>query len=230
MRRDSADGLDAPNLIRVIIAAMTPASTRPGRSCTAFDGPTRVASGPLDDVAVRLRRRLARHPDARLLVFDDHTGALVDVDLGGGEGAVRQRVVSKTPERVGVDTPAVAAPARGPGRPRLGVVAREVTLLPRHWEWLGSQPGGASVALRRLVDEARKARAGADARRRSQEAAYRFMTAVAGDYPGYEEALRALFAGSADGFDACVRAWPADVSAYARHLAAGALAAREEAS
>ena len=88
------------------------------------------------------------------------------------------------------------APApRGPGRPKLGVVAREITLLPRHWEWLAQQTGGASVAIRKLVDEARRATATtAIASASAQEAAYRFMSAMAGNLPHFEEAIRALFA------------------------------------
>lgn len=170
---------------------------------------------------------MARHPEATILFFDDETGALVEVDLRGTPAEVRRRIEdSAAATRAAADTAPPVAP-RGPGRPKLGVVAREVTLLPRHWEWLGSQPGGASVALRRLVEEARKANAGADRRRRSQEAAYRFMSAVAGDYPGYEEALRALFAGARDRFEEHVHGWPADVQAYARRLANGAFDSRE---
>ncbi len=119
------------------------------------------------------------------------------------------------------EEPPIAAP-RGPGRPRLGVVAREVTLLPRHWEWLGGQPGGASVALRKLVEQARKANGGRDRQRRAQEAAYRFMSALAGDLAGFEEAIRALFAGDRARFDQLVAPWPVDVGEYARRLGARA--------
>jgi hypothetical protein len=94
-----------------------------------------------------------------------------------------------------------------------------VTLLPRHWEWLNAQPGGASVALRKLVEEARKLKGPRDARRAGQEAAFRFLSAIAGNYPGYEEALRALFAGDGEKFDTMIRKWPADVRAEARRLA-----------
>ncbi len=111
----------------------------------------------------------------------------------------------------------------GAGRPRLGVVAREVTLLPRHWQWLSSQPGGASVALRKLVDEARLANIGKDRVRQSQEAAYRFMSAMAGDAPGFEEAARALFAGDEHRFEQCISVWPEDVRDHAKRLAKDAL-------
>ena len=120
------------------------------------------------------------------------------------------------------------ATPRGPGRPRLGVVPREVTLLPRHWQWLASQPGGASVALRRLVDEARRSSVGRDRVRRAQEVSYRVMTALAGDLPGFEDALRALFARDGAAFDRHVATWPDDVRDYARRLAAPALAGETE--
>ena len=107
-------------------------------------------------------------------------------------------------------------------RPKLGVIAREVTLLPRHWEWLSSQPGGASVALRKLVEEARRANAGRDRIRQAQEAAYRFVSVLAGNLPGFEEACRALFAGDAARFDSLVQGWPAGVRNHAQRLAARA--------
>ncbi len=77
------------------------------------------------------------------------------------------------------------AEPRGRGRPKLGVVAREVTLLPRHWDWLNAQPGGASVALRKLVEQARRANGDADRARAAREAAYHFMSAMAGDLPAF---------------------------------------------
>ena len=96
--------------------------------------------------------------------------------------------------------------------------------MPRHWEWLNGQPGGASVALRKLVEEARRTNAGRDRVRNAQEVAYRFTSAIGGDLPGYEEATRALFAGDSARFEATIAAWPADVGAYALKLAADAFA------
>ncbi|ALG74007.1 hypothetical protein VY88_19335 [Azospirillum thiophilum] len=176
--------------------------------CTAFRGDRRLAAGDAPSVARALRTALAAEPDGPLvLVFDDATGRAVDLDLRetGGE---------------------LAAPhtPRGPGRPKLGVVAREVTLLPRHWDWLNAQPGGASVALRKLVDEARKEGEAKDRMRRAQEAAYCVMSALAGDRPGYEEAVRALYAADRLLFDGLTADWPADVRDYARALAADAFA------
>src|SRR3546814_490284 len=111
----------------------------------------------------------------------------------------------------------VAEAPRGRGRPKLGVTAREVTLLPRHWDWLAAQPGGASVALRKLVEQAM--RDDRQTRRAAQEAAYRVMTALAGDLPGYEEAIRALFAGDRQRFEQQIAGWPADLRDYVTRLA-----------
>ena len=178
--------------------------------CTAFDGPRLLARGPLADVALAVKAALAQRPTAALLAFDDASGRVIDLDLRGTDAEVVARL-----RRDGDDT----APARGRGRPKLGVVAREVTLLPRHWEWLAAQPGGASQALRRLVDQARRADGGRSRLRAAQEAAYRFMAAMAGDLPGFEEASRALFAADRNRFAEHTAAWPDDVRAYARELA-----------
>lgn len=192
-------------------------------TCTAFVGTSRVASGTRTEVASAARGAFQREPTSPVLVFDDATGEQVDVDLrvAGKDLAARSATDGAQPPATPDDEP--RAETRGPGRPRLGVVAREVTLLPRHWEWLAGQPGGASVALRKLVEHARKANEETDRRRRAQEAAYRFMSAIAGDLAGYEEAIRALFAGDRSRFDEFTASWPPDVSDYARALATEAL-------
>ncbi len=156
-------------------------------------------------------------PASTIVVFDDQTGEFIDLDYRGTPADVARRV-----EAMAEAADARADVPRGPGRPKLGVVAREVTLLPRHWEWLATQPGGASITLRRLVEHARRASGGKDRVRRSQAAAYRFMSAMAGAEPGFEEAARALFAGSLERFDALVEGWPPDVRDHARRLAVGA--------
>ena len=171
-------------------------------NCIAFSGTKRIASGDLKEVAAKAKEARDRDQWAQVLIFDDETSELIEADARGVPEEVRQR----------------------PGRPKLGVVAREVTLLPRHWEWLASQPGGASVAIRKLVEQARLANRGADRRRRAQEAAYRFVTAMAGNEPGYEEAIRALFAGKPERFDEMVEAWPEDVREHAKKLAGAAFA------
>lgn len=184
-------------------------------SYCAFLGHRRVADGPLPQVA---RAAAALQPDASaepLLVFDAD-GRQVELDLRGGPDQAAAHATAS------LAAPPSPAPARGRGRPQLGVVAREVTLLPRHWEWLAAQRGGASVTLRRLVDEARRGAGGADAMRAARERAYRFLQSIAGNLPGYEEALRSLFAGDLGRFADSTVSWPPDVRQHAHVLAAGA--------
>lgn len=173
---------------------MTQAHTQ---TCTAFAGDTIIARGTPREVAPAVKA--ATEAGEAVLVFDDADARLVEFDLRGDLEVVLARL-----------TPPPVAP-KGPGRPKLGVTAREVTLLPRHWDWLSAQPGGASVALRKLVEGALREAEGPDRARRAKEAAYRFMTAMAGDRPGYEDAVRALFAGDAAGLEAAVAAWPEGV-------------------
>ncbi len=174
-------------------------------SWTAFQGHSRIAQGPLAEVALAVRKQ---DPGAGLiLIFDDATGRVLDLDLRGSDDEVRKRFA-----------PPADGPARGRGRPRLGVTAREVTLLPRHWDWLAGQPGGASAALRRLVDEARKTDDGRTALRQARERCYRFLSGIAGDLPGFEEASRALFAGDGDRFRGLIADWPADIRDHALRL------------
>ena len=161
-----------------------------------------LARGDLESVTQAARQQ----GQGSLLMFDSATGLETDVGLRDVPAAGRA-------ERDALES----RPVRG--RPKLGVVAREVTLLPRHWDWLAVQPGGASAALR-LVDQARRERADDDARRQAQEAAYRVATALAGDRPGYEEAIRALFANDMAAFTRLIDAWPPDISAYLRDLTA----------
>ena len=182
--------------------------------CIAFEGTKCIGSGDMEEVALKAKEALDRGGWASVLIFDDNTSELVELDLRGTPEEVRRRLQSATNHE--------SEAARRPGRPKLGVVAREVTLLPRHWEWLNSQPGGASVALRKLVEEARRVNKTKDEVRLAQEAAYRFMRAMAGNEAGFEEATRALFAGAPDRFDSMVAGWPADVREHAKKLASGA--------
>jgi hypothetical protein len=175
---------------------------------TAFAGPSLIATGDAAHVAAAARAQ------AGVLIFADDTGERVELDGRSG--------------RLAVDRAApVAQPVRpGRGRPKLGVVAREVTLLPRHWDWLATQPGGASAALRRLVEDARRALAGADRARQARQAVYSVMSALAGDLPGFEAATRALYAGDGAAFDAIVDSWPEAIGDYVARLAATERAAR----
>jgi hypothetical protein len=193
------------------------------KPCTVFAGTRLFARGPLIDMALAVKTMDADAHPGTVLTFDDATGVVVDLDLRGDTAAIVSRLADRARDESSARTrrkPADAdAPARGRGRPRLGVVAREVTLLPRHWDWLAAQSGGASQALRRIVDEARRNDGGKTQRRAAQEAAYRFMTTMAGDLAGFEEASRALFAGDERRFIEQTAAWPEDVGAHARILA-----------
>lgn len=187
-------------------------------SWIAFDHTTCVASGAPLDVARQAKDWVERHQDANLLVFNALTSEPIELDLRGSRTAVLGRAASH-PTLLAPHPPEdLPAPARGPGRPRLGVVAREVTLLPRHWEWLASQSGGASVALRKLVEQAARANQHVDALRVARESAYRFMNAMAGDEPGFEEATRALFHGDLASAAKHMAAWPTDVRKHAVKL------------
>jgi hypothetical protein len=170
---------------------------------TAFARAQRIATGLPETVARTVKRQLELNPGTPILVFDRATGRVVDLDLRGTEDDVadRYRIVSPLP----------FAEARERGRPKLGVVSREVTLLPRHWDWLAEQQGGASAMLRRLVEGAIKERQGLDGARRATEAGYRFMSAIAGDLPNFEDASRALFAADQVALEARTAEWPADV-------------------
>lgn len=176
-------------------------------TCTAFAGTRRIARGEPMDVVVAVKA--AMDAGEAVLVFDDADARVVEFDLRGDIEAIQARLAPPPEEK------------RGPGRPRLGVTPREVTLLPRHWDWLASQPGGASVVLRKLVEAALREAEGPDRIRKGREAAYRFMTAMAGDQPGYEAAVRALFAGDAAGLDLTMAPWPVDITEMAGRLAQG---------
>ena len=205
----------------------TPTPTTP-LTLTAFAGGRRLATGTIDEIARALAGFDAGYEP--ILVFDDATGAQVDAPQPAGTRALSApHARSTTITRSAAGTPAASkrdsAPPPAVGRPRLGVVAREITLLPRHWEWLAEQPGGASAALRRLVDEARRTRSGSHARRLAKERTYRFMSAIAGHLPGFEEAARALFGQGSDAataFTERIAAWPPDVRAYLVESSRGA--------
>lgn len=201
-----------------------PAEGASARQVTAFQGSRRIASGLLADIVPTIVAAQRREPESPLLVFDDATGQLVDLDLRQPAAEPASHAI-RQPRRTRAEAPPSApAPARGVGRPRLGVVAREVTLLPRHWEWLNRQPGGASVTLRKLVDEARRGGAERERVRNAQEATYRFLLAMAGNLPGYEEAMRALFASHRERFEELLAPWPPDIREHALQLAAEAFA------
>lgn len=198
------------------------ASLSQSHSYTSFDGHRRVASGSLLTVALAVRRSLDAGAAGPVLIFDDSTGRSIDIDTRGTDAELAARFAAQAEADVEaeiVPEDAQSEEPRGRGRPKLGVVAREVTLLPRHWEWLAAQPGGASVVLRKLVDEARRTHGDRDRVRKAQERAYHFMSTMAGDFAGFEEASRALFANDEPRFSELIAGWPVDVRDYAALLA-----------
>lgn len=208
--------------------------------CTAFEGSRCIASGELKVVALLAKTAVDRSPEngtpLSVLIFNDATSEVIEQDWRGSISDFQHRfdlmaqkharmAAHECPEALAVakvtetsDTATLTDAARGPGRPKLGVVAREVTLLPRHWEWLGSQPGGASVALRKLVEVARRSSDVQDRVRHASAVGYKFMSTIAGHEPGFEEASRALFAGDQAGFEAMTGTWPKDVQTHLKKI------------
>lgn len=172
------------------------------QSYSAFSEDRLIAFGSLSAVISAAKLYLDSSPDSpQLLIFEDRTGRQVDFDFSGTLEEVQARALPP-PERT------------GPGRPKLGVVSREVSLLPRHWEWLEAQSQGISASLRRLVDEARKRDPGELRARKGREAVSKFMTAIAGNRVNYEEASRALFASDNARFEELIAEWPEDIRAH----------------
>jgi uncharacterized protein len=178
---------------------------------TAFADQSLVASGAPAEVLQALMDAVKAQPERNYLLFDDATGRCLDLYLQG----TLEQALAQLPRPA---TPPPASDKPGPGRPKLGVVPREVTLLPRHWDWLASQPGGASVALRKLVEAASRASRARDQARASLEACYNFMSNMAGDLPGFEDATRALFAADFKAVPAFMANWPTDIREHAETL------------
>jgi hypothetical protein len=184
------------------------------QSFTAFAGQRQLASGTLAEVALAVKRAGQPQP---VIIFSDATGRSLDLDLRGSDQEVLARLPAGPSPAPAPESP--ASEPRGRGRPKLGVVAREVTLLPRHWEWLNAQPGGASVALRKLVDEARRGSGDRDRLRAARDAAYHFMSTMAGNLAHFEEAARALFADDRRRFVSLIADFPTDIRDHIVRLA-----------
>jgi len=179
---------------------------------TAFEGTSRLFHGSFQDVVLKIKERLGRAENSPVLIFSDETGKTMDFNFQGGRKDVLKRLevyVSRLESQ----------PSSGPGRPRLGVISREISLLPRHWEWLANQPGGTSATIRKLVEEARKRSSSRPGIKQLQERTYRFMSVMAGDMQGYQEALRALYRADRRKFFLHIENWPADVRSYVIELA-----------
>lgn len=206
-----------------------PVSSHPSPQWTAFDGIRLLSRGTPLAVATAVQAALKLDPNACVLTFDDQAGRVVDLDVRGGPEELSARLAPLLAPLDATNTQPDADDnhARSPGRPKLGVVAREVTLLPRHWDWLSAQPGGASVTLRKLVDTARNASGAQDRIRQAQARADRFMMAMAGNLPGYEEVARALYAGQQERFTELTQGWPDDLRDHSRRLADGAFGSEQ---
>lgn len=200
---------------------------------TAFEGSHRIASGSLKEVALATKPVVDSWASSisppPILIFEDASSEVIELDWRGTLADVEARLnaldpvmTAAMPPEPAEEPPLMADAPRGPGRPKLGVSAREVTLLPRHWEWLARQPGGSSVALRKLVETARLASETKDRVRHCGAVAYKFMSTMAGHELGFEEASRALFAADAAGFAQRIAAWPADVQTHLKKIAADA--------
>ncbi len=193
------------------------------KSCTAFAGSRRIATGDLAEVALKTNAVIASGEQAPVLIFDDLTSEQLEVDLRGSAHDVLARLEKSAGKDKSEDVLAQSGEnaKRGPGRPKLGVIGREVTLLPRHWDWLNSQPGGASITLRKLVQAAKRANQGQDRIRVARDATYKFMAVMGGNLPDFEEATRVLFAKKKDRFkefEKQVRTWPRDIRRHVIRL------------
>ncbi len=194
--------------------------------CIAFAGSRCVASGDLLHVALKTKEMIDSGENEAILIFKTSDSVPIELDFRGSLNQFKQRLheLSINQHISGMDSSLGEVTQQGisrrPGRPKLGVVPREVTLLPRHWEWLANQPGGASVTLRKLVEEAKRTNINSNEKRQSQECTYRFMSVMAGNFPGFEEATRALFAADTTRFNVLIDAWPVDIKSHARKIAA----------
>jgi hypothetical protein len=204
--------------LTLLSIVMSPQPTPNAPTWIAFTKTRRIARGPAREVAAAVKAHVDGHPDAPVLVLDAVSSRPVEIDLRGSLAAVLKRLPLPPVEAKPAAEAATEEPPRGPGRPKLGVVAREVTLLPRHWDWLASQPGGASVVLRKLVERALRASVETDRLREATESAYRFMHHLAGNEAGFEEASRALFAGDFARLKDQIAKWPRDVRSHLLEL------------
>jgi hypothetical protein len=174
---------------------------------SVFDGYQRIYQGDLQGLIQNIK---PQDPNVTLLIFNDLTGKILDINFNVPAEQIYDSIIQTYPE--------LAPKPKTRGRPKLGVIAKEITLLPRHWEWLAEQRGGASATLRRLIDQARKATLEESQKRKMHERTYQFLHAIAGDLPNYEECLRALFANNLMTFRKYLSDWPADIQAYAEQL------------
>lgn len=183
-------------------------------SYTAFENSQRIAHGDLESIALSVKKRLKINREARVLIFSDSTGKQVDLDLSGSDKDVLERLKMYSQQSSTART--------GAGRPKLGVIAREISLLPQHWEWLTNQEGGASATLRKLIDDKIKFNSSEkEIIKKSQEVTYKFLSAIAGDLPQFEEAIRYLYRKDKKKFIDLIDTWPPDIVQHALTLSEG---------
>jgi hypothetical protein len=187
----------------------------PTDTYTAFEGNKQIFEGSFSDVILKIKKRLDKEVNSSILIFSNSTGKTIDFNFQGNERDVLRRLEVYVTDVAPIDN-------TGPGRPKLGVMSREVSLLPRHWEWLATQSGGASATLRNLVEEAKKKSASGNQIKLAQERTYKFMSVIAGDFEGYEEAIRALYKKDKKNFISLIQGWPNDIKNYAIEMAAPA--------
>jgi hypothetical protein len=192
-------------------------------SWIAFDGTKKISYGSPDQVAADVKTYVDAYPHCNLLAFDAITSQQLDMDAPGSLFAALYSLPGEQLTAESDSSTQELNPTKSVGRPKLGVTAKEVTLLPRHWDWLTAQPGGASVALRKLVEQAQRANKDLDRMRVARDAAYKFMNAMAGNEPGFEEATRALFAGNLIALRSLTEAWPKDIRDHNLLLAEASL-------
>ncbi len=180
------------------------------RTYTVFAGMRRIGAGTVTDVARGAKAYLDGGGPETVLILDDETGGQVELDFQGTLEEVLERLAND---------PDFAPPRPRVGRPRLGVISREVSLLPRHWEWLSQQRGGVSGALRKLVEEASRSRFESEQASRARDATAKFMWCIAGNLPDFEEATRALYANDYKRLQSLIQSWPSDVRGHVERLA-----------
>lgn len=179
----------------------------------AFKKEKLIAEGDLKKVILKTKRELMRSPESAILIFSNETGKTMDFNFQGSENEVLSRLEVFLEPKIEIDPK-----EKKVGRPSLGVISREVSLLPKHWEWLACQSGGASAEIRRLVEKAMKQTQAASTVKMAQEKTFRFLNTIAGNFPNFEEAIRSLYRRDLNAFEQIIKFWPVDIKDHALHL------------
>lgn len=164
---------------------------------TAFRGDTRIITDSLFNVALALQKQ----SEMNVLVFNDQTGQQIDLDLSGSEDDLKQRYTE-------------VEYVKKVGRPKLGVISREITLQQKHWNWLDQQSSSASAVIRKLIDKELNDPSSESNIMLAKQAIDHFMLAMLGNMPNYEEATRALYQGNKSHFLALIHNYPKDLKVY----------------